>query len=569
MSALKAASAASVERIQADVVDDTAPFFAPASTDMLDGLLGEYQLRRRQIDQLAALVNGDLGNVVHYFICGNAGDQQLHRSLYIDRLFQIEGAVHALDAAYWSKALALTDVYECMPQDRKNAWNEQLKNPQGAKAHHNAYDLDEAAKQGRTLPEWQIAPLPHFEEETVRATVTGLLLDRSKFLAEKVDGIFRALSGSHVTNAPEAFGKRFIIAGMLSSYGSWAHDRVGYLHDLRCVIAKFMGRDEPRNQGPTQQLVEQARQHTGEWVVVDGGALKLRVYKGVGTAHMEIHPEMAWRLNQVLAHLYPTAIPAEFRQKPRRKPKDVPLMGRPLPFAVLELLGARQYERGAESERTFCFDFQADKTGQAYQEACRVLASIGGTPERGTRWQFDYPYGQVLREILISGCIPDQQAHQFYPSPEKLADICADLAQIGESDTVLEPSAGQGDLAAFLPKDRTTCVEISPLHCAVLKARGFSAVQADFLDWACRPDAPLYDRVVMNPPFADGRAQAHVEHAAARVKPGGRMVAILPASARGKEWLGAGWTHEWSSVYANEFAGTSAAVSILTAVRQG
>ena len=46
----------------------------------------------------------------------------------------------------------------------------------------------------------------------------------------------------------------------------------------------------------------------------------------------------------------------------------------------------------------------------------------------------------------------------------------------------------------------------------------------------------------------------------------GRLVAILPASARGKDVL-PGFNHEWSKVYSNEFAGTSVSVMILTATK--
>lgn len=66
----------------------------------------------------------------------------------------------------------------------------------------------------------------------------------------------------------------------------------------------------------------------------------------------------------------------------------------------------------------------------------------------------------------------------------------------------------------------------------------------------------------MNPPFAGGRAQMHVEAAARLLSPGGRLVAVLPASMRGKDLL-PGFDHHWSSVFENEFAGTSVAVVIL------
>ena len=142
-------------------------------------------------------------------------------------------------------------------------------------------------------------------------------------------------------------------------------------------------------------------------------------------------------------------------------------------------------------------------------------------------------------------------------------EIAVGLADLGDQSTVLEPSAGQGGIADHLPKDRTTCMEISPLHCAVLRAKGFTTIEGDFLNYA----GPLVDAVVMNPPFSEGRAKLHTEHAATMLKPGGRLVAILPASAKGKDWLGANWQSSWTSAYEGEFAGTSVAVVILKAVR--
>lgn len=534
----------------ADVVDDT-PFFAPASTDMLDTLLAQYNLARQRIAQVAAFASGEIAAaVLHYFIEGNRSEDRGRTSLQASaqQLFAEDGAAAALNSAFWSKALALTDVLDLMPQARRNEWHQQIRDQK----------------------------CPAFEAETVRATLLDLLNMRAQFFGERVDGIFRGLSGEHVTNAPEAFGKRMIIAGALNSYDCVDHSRVGLINDLRCVVAKFMGRDEP-GFNASSELVKHCRRNRGEWVSIDGGALRMRVYK-VGTAHLEVHPDMAWRLNQVLASLYPLAIPPEFRQRPKRRPKDIPAMQRPLPHRVLDVLAAMEPARVKRGEwpreswarvpRTlrFCFSTQADS--DAAREAARVLQAIGGAADATGTWAFDYEPGEVIGQIVTSGCIPDKVAHQFYPTPESIARLCAEMAQIGDAHQVLEPSAGQGDLAAWLPKDRTTCVEIAPLHCAILKARGFNTIQADFIHWAdFQFPAQPFDRVVMNPPFADGRAKTHTEYAAGLVNAGGRLVAVLPASMRGKHFL-AGFDHEWSSVLNNEFAGTSVSVVVLAATRK-
>ncbi|VTU46091.1 hypothetical protein SRS16P2_00479 (plasmid) [Variovorax sp. SRS16] len=400
-----------------------------------------------------------------------------------------------------------------------------------------------------------------------------MLAMRQQFFAERIDGIFRTLSHEHVTNVPEGFNKRMILAYVVSEWGSPDSSRCGYINDLRAVIAKFMGRDEPK-WNATSSVIAACRRRSGEWMTVDGGALRIRVYKK-GTAHLEVHPDMAYRLNQILAHLHPFAIPAEFRTKPKQKAREFKMMNRPLPFAVVSLLasmrvarervGSDYIERYAEIRNARCFEY-GDRDKAVTREAERVLEAIGGV-RAGKGWgyfQFDYDPDQVIDEIVSSGCVPHIQSHQFYPTPARLAAIAVELAGIGDADTVLEPEAGQGGLAEFLPKGRTTCVEISPLHCAVLAARGFRHVEADFLQWA--ETAPKFSRVVMNPPFSQDRAALHLAAAAELVQPGGRLVAILPASMRGKDVL-PGWETQWSSVYAGEFAGTSAAVVFLTADR--
>jgi hypothetical protein len=540
---------------QLELVDDgsAAGFFAPTPTSLIDALLGEYAARRAQVDQLADLVAGDLGNVVHYFIEGNAGDERLHRSVYVDRLFERTGAVHQLDAAYWSKALSLTDVYEYMPQKRRDDWNAQLKCPAGKKSRY-----DEA---------WESEPLPEFTAEAVKPTIAGLLAMRSQFFAEKVDGIFRALSGEHITNAPEAFGKRMILACVFS-YGYVEHGKAGYIHDLRCVIAKFMGRDEP-TRNTTQHLMRSMEACTGQWTSVDGGALRIRCYKK-GTAHLEVHPDMAWRLNCVLAQLHPLSIPAAFWQRPRKACKEVAPLIRPLPFRVLDIFAALEFGRCGGDVNTLTLA-HVDCKSPEFAEAVQVLLSIGAVADRVLphRFHFDYDAAPVLREIVINGCIPDRVSHQFYPTPPRLAEQVVALAEIGDDDRVLEPSAGQGDLAVYLPAQRTTCVEVAGLHCAVLKARAVGeVVQADFLEWAVAESqrGRRFERVVMNPPFADGRALRHLDAAATLVADGGILVAVLPGSLRGRTLL-PGFDLEWSPSITGEFVDTAVTVTLLKAVR--
>lgn len=528
-----------------EVVDESAEFFAPVSSDLIDGLIGQYDAERKRIESVGVFMSDTLNaGTIEYFLDGNA-DRNRGRysmSLSAKQLFDVKGAVACLNSAYWSKSMSLTDVYDAMPQKRRDEWNTTIRE----------------------------MTAPDFTEDTVRTTLGDLLRMRAQFLGERVDGIFRGLSGEHVTNAPEAFGKRMIIANVLGSFDTSNTSTCGLINDLRCVVAKFMGRDEPRHYA-SDRMIRELRNNWGQWVTIDGGALKIRLYKK-GTAHMELHPDMAWRLNSILASLYPRAIPAEFRQKPKKRAKDYVMLGRPLPFNVLDALASMDSAlkmvgdswRGNFQKIPNTLRFK----GMYPAEAVRVIESIGGA-KVGDHYQFDYDPTQVISEIVVSGCIPDRQAHQFYPTPEKLARIAVELANIGETDLCCEPSAGQGGIADHLPKERTTCIEIAPLNCAVLKAKGHNVIETDFIVWAdLEPYKTCFDVVVMNPPFSDGRAKLHTEYASTKVNPKGRLVAILPASMKGKDFLGNGFAHEWSPIYANEFAGTSVSVVILKATKE-
>ena len=96
--------------------------------------------------------------------------------------------------------------------------------------------------------------------------------------------------------------------------------------------------------------------------------------------------------------------------------------------------------------------------------------------------------------------------------------------------TVLEPSAGRGALAdmARARGASVTCVELQGEHCAVLRHKGHQVVQADFLKLG-PADLPIFDVVIMNPPFDRGRDCDHITHALQFVKPGGVLLAIASA----------------------------------------
>ena len=118
------------------------------------------------------------------------------------------------------------------------------------------------------------------------------------------------------------------------------------------------------------------------------------------------------------------------------------------------------------------------------------------------------------------------EGFDFFPTPQAVADDLAQRADIEPGMTVLEPSAGKGDLATAVqknePEAQVAVVEpISALR-DVLEAKGFTPVDRDFLEHEGE-----YDRIVMNPPFSKNRDMEHVRHAYKLLKPGGKLVAIM------------------------------------------
>lgn len=524
-------------------------FFSLSTDDFVDGLISQYEKSKKQIKDIACVMLGEQGNAIHYFITANAD-----RTFSIGKggLFDEEPAIKALDAAYWSKAIHQTKLLDVMPQARRTEWHEQIEKRK----------------------------CPPFEESTVRATLSDLMSKRHTFFAERVDGIFRNLSGEHVTNSPSAFGKRFILNYMHSGdnhgWYSQNYQRWGYVNDLRCVIARFSGRDEP-HYSMSDGLWKALKANWGEWMWVDGNAFKIRLYKK-GTAHIEVHPDMAWKLNATLAHLYPSAIPAEFRTKPKTKPKDIVLMQTPLPANVIHTLIEMEEGYIVEVDESRGYRDRVRKTkvpnsliGKGLDKHVNkatfdVLQSIGGV-QSGALWRFDYDPMPVIHQIIASGLIPDDKSHQYYPTPESVALYAIEQAEIDDSHKVLEPSAGIGNLADLMPnRPNVTCVEVSELRATILKNKNYNVHRADFLTWAEAQPHQAYDRIVMNPPFDRGQWKAHVEHALPLLKRGGRLVAILPEGASGK-YSPDGCASTYPMNFSNEFNNTSVTVTVMLAIK--
>ena len=113
----------------------------------------------------------------------------------------------------------------------------------------------------------------------------------------------------------------------------------------------------------------------------------------------------------------------------------------------------------------------------------------------------------------------------FFPTPAAVAHRMAKLARIGKGDRVLEPSAGNGNLAdaAAAAGGEVDVIEISSQLRDILTAKGYTVVDHDFMGFT--PEQP-YQAILMNPPFSKRQDAEHIMRAFGMLAAGGTLVAI-------------------------------------------
>lgn len=195
---------------------------------------------------------------------------------------------------------------------------------------------------------------------------------------------------------------------------------------------------------------------------------------------------------------------------------------------LVEKIG-RANRRGARVSVPWAFEAAYDRqkmlarmgieTPAEFRTALREFITLQERPEAPSRVK------ELERKLIGRR----NDGFDFFPTPEATADEMVAAADIQAGMRVLEPSAGMGHIAdriraAGVDPD---VVEIESDKRELLEAKGYEVVGRDFLDVS----EGGYDRIVMNPPFSDGRDIQHVRHAFDLLKPGGRLVAIMGESA--------------------------------------
>jgi len=200
---------------------------------------------------------------------------------------------------------------------------------------------------------------------------------------------------------------------------------------------------------------------------------------------------------------------------------------------VLSILSASRIE----GNKVFLPDIQLDR--KSYQDVNKVFDALGGKwSKKDKAHLFNDDPTEQLEEVILLGRIERKKNPLkelgFFPTPDDLARYVVSQADINHDQFILEPSAGSGQLLKALnvtDKDiHTACYEINP---DMKEGLEVLADEVNICDFMLANPEPKYDRVVMNPPFNKARADIHhVLHAFKFLKPGGRLVAIMPSGVR-------------------------------------
>lgn len=198
---------------------------------------------------------------------------------------------------------------------------------------------------------------------------------------------------------------------------------------------------------------------------------------------------------------------------------------RNIPFDKLrEIMTASEVADKRSQKLLVEFD---DKTGFMLLDSVPTPAPKVAQADEGAKKFED------LKDTIKAGGVKVVAAPQLFPTPPDLAKELVKQAHIQVGQRVLEPSVGTGNLLRAIIESGVSCDKVGvEINGALAQAcKGLTPdpiLCVDFLECvAGELGLGYFDRIVMNPPFAEGADIAHVTHAMKFLKPGGVLVAIM------------------------------------------
>lgn len=158
-----------------------------------------------------------------------------------------------------------------------------------------------------------------------------------------------------------------------------------------------------------------------------------------------------------------------------------------------------------------------------------------------------------LRDLLFRAQMCQKGDIQF--TPTELARDLVVMACIDENSRVLEPEAGIGNIAdaAREVTRNVDCIERMVEFQEILRLKKHNVIADDLMDTEVQP---VYDAVIMNPPFSE--ECEHIQRAFGFVRPGGSLVAVCSNSIQWKSTRKYEQFRDWLAEHAHSITESKA-----------
>ena len=206
----------------------------------------------------------------------------------------------------------------------------------------------------------------------------------------------------------------------------------------------------------------------------------------------------------------------------------------------------KPYSFGVLIEHDPILDY--DRTSAEYEDFSTLAACRKALEDKVKKNGCSYRAPKKKERHISCKMLTNGENDDFYPTPSKLAGIMFAGIDWKNVNTVLEPSAGKGDLLDNLKHCRLIrnhnrlnieCIEKDPTLISVLLGKGYKVVYNDFLTFQTQSS---YDLLTLNPPYREGCK--HLLRALDLQRNGGQICCLLnaetiknPYSAERKELL--------------------------------
>lgn len=167
-----------------------------------------------------------------------------------------ESALTALRSKHWARVLEIGDLYELLPREIQERWNQRLVAWQ---------------RPGYRRGEFPSQDLPDLDIETARQLVSQLPRQRTAHLREQLLGIISGLGSSCGQPKPQDFPEHFAITWQGRVEGKRAFEKIAQITALRCIAAQLLELDPPRFES-TAKLVTQVSTRRADRAEVEEGA---------------------------------------------------------------------------------------------------------------------------------------------------------------------------------------------------------------------------------------------------------------------------------------------------------